>query len=68
MTIPTVVISCVNYPNTYSHMFITKAQNAKRYLASGHYKMEMHRIQGKEVGPLNGVWSARLTLEPAGFC
>ena len=29
--------------------------------------MTMHRIQGKDVSPLNGVWSARLSLEPGGF-
>ena len=48
-------------------MYITKAENAPAYQAPGHHKMQMHRIQGKDVSPLDNVWSARLTLEPGGF-
>ena len=48
-------------------MFITKSQNAKAYEAPGHHNMQMHRIQGKDASPLNGVWCAKLTLEPGGY-
>lgn len=47
-------------------MYITKAKDAVQYLAPGHNKMQMHRIQGQDVSPLNAVWSARLSLEPGG--
>ena len=48
-------------------MFLTKAEDAVQYQAPGHHKMQMHRIQGMDVSPLNKVWSARLTLEPGGY-
>ena len=48
-------------------MYVTKAEDAVQYLAPGHHKMQMHRIQGQDVSPLNGVWSARLSLDPGGF-
>ena len=48
-------------------MYFTKAEKAEQYLSPGHHHMTMHRIQGKDVSPLNGVLSARLSLEPGGF-
>ena len=48
-------------------MYVTISENALLYPAAGHHKMQMHRIQGKEVSPLNGLWSAKLTIEPGGF-
>ena len=48
-------------------MYITKSQDAKAYEAPGHHNMQMHRIQGKDASPLNGVWCAKLTLEPSGY-
>ena len=48
-------------------MFITKSEDALQYQSPGHHNMQMHRIQGKDVSPLNGVWSAKLTLEPGGY-
>ncbi|NDF45048.1 MAG: cupin, partial [Betaproteobacteria bacterium] len=37
-------------------MYITHAKDAKPYQAPGHHNMAMHRIQGQDVTPLNGVW------------
>jgi len=48
-------------------MYVTKAEDAVQYLAPGHHKMQMHRIQGQDVSPLSGMWSARLTLEAGGY-
>jgi len=48
-------------------MYVTRSEDAVQYLAPGHHKMQMHRIQGQDVSPLNAVWSARLSLEPGGF-
>ena len=48
-------------------MFITKSAEAKAYSAPGHHHMQMHRIQGQDVSPLHGVWSARLSLEAGGY-
>ena len=48
-------------------MYLTRAKEAVQYDAPGHHQMQMHRIQGKDVSPLNSVWSARLTLESGGF-
>lgn len=47
-------------------MHITFAKDAKAYQAPGHHNMAMHRIQGQDVTPLNGVWSARLSMGPGG--
>ena len=47
-------------------MYITHAKDAKPYQAPGHHHMAMHRIQGQDVTPLNGVWSARLSMGPGG--
>ena len=47
-------------------MYITHTQDAKAYQAPGHHNMTMHRIQGQDVTPLNGVWSARLSMGPGG--
>ena len=47
-------------------MYLTKYEDAVQYQAPGHNLMQMHRIQGQDVSPLKGVWSARLTLEPGG--
>ena len=48
-------------------MFVTQAEDAVQYHAPGHHKMQMYRLQGMDVSPLNSVWSAKLTLEPGGF-
>jgi len=48
-------------------MYVTKHKDALEYQAPGHHNMRMYRIQGQEVSPLNGVWSARLELEPSGY-
>ncbi len=48
-------------------MFVTKAADAVEYQAPGHHNIQMHRIQGMDVTPLNSVWSAKLTIEPDGF-
>ena len=47
-------------------MHVTRAPDAPAYQAAGHHQMTMHRIQGLEASPLNGVWAARLTLAPGG--
>lgn len=47
-------------------MHLTRAQDAPAYQAAGHHHMTMHRLQGLEASPLNGVWAARLTLAPGG--
>jgi len=47
-------------------MYITHTHDAKAYQAPGHHNMTMHRIQGQDVTPLNGVWSARLSMGPGG--
>jgi quercetin dioxygenase-like cupin family protein len=47
-------------------MHVTRALEAPAYQAPGHHQMSMHRIQGLEASPLNGVWAARLTLAPGG--
>ena len=48
-------------------MYLTKSEDAVQYQSPGHHHMQMHRIQGQSVTPLEGVWAARLTLEPGGF-
>ena len=45
-------------------MYVTRHDQARRYEAPGHHRMQMHRIQGMDVTPLQGVWSARLDLQP----
>jgi quercetin dioxygenase-like cupin family protein len=47
-------------------MYVVHSEQAKPYEAPGHYNMHMHRLQGKDVTPLNGVWSAKLTLHSGG--
>lgn len=44
-------------------MHITHRDQARLYAAAGHHRLSMHRIQGMDVTPLNGVWSARLDLQ-----
>lgn len=47
-------------------MHVTLAPNAQAYQAPGHHRMTMHRIQGMDVTPLQGVWSARLDMQADG--
>lgn len=47
-------------------MHVTHAHQAQAYQAPGHHRMTMHRIQGLDVSPLQGVWSARLDMQAHG--
>jgi len=44
-------------------MHVTHHDQARPYEAPGHHRLTMHRIQGMEVTPLQGLWSARLDLQ-----
>jgi mannose-6-phosphate isomerase-like protein (cupin superfamily) len=45
-------------------MHVTLAANAPAYSAPGHDGVRMWRLQGMDVSPLQGVWSARLDVAP----
>lgn len=47
-------------------MHVTHDADAVPYQAPGHHGMRMRRVQGHEVTPLAGVWSACLDLGPGG--
>jgi hypothetical protein len=47
-------------------MHVVHFADAPAYQASGHHKMKMVRLQGREAGPADTVWLGVSTLEPGG--
>jgi quercetin dioxygenase-like cupin family protein len=47
-------------------MHVVTWQDAPRYDAPGHHRMEMRRLQGREAGPADSLWIGLSTLEPGG--
>jgi quercetin dioxygenase-like cupin family protein len=47
-------------------MHVVPLEDAPRYDAPGHHRMQMRRLQGREAGPADSLWIGLSTLEPGG--